>query len=85
MKSLIARLRARFVAWLLPDIEGHLIVRSMNFNNRPLDPKRRLRDPQEFIYPRLRSEAPKAPTLDRKRRDTKSDLPAPRAPYRHIR
>lgn len=84
MQKLIARLRARFVLWLLPDIEGHLIVRSMNFNSQALDPARKRREPVEFIYPRIHAEDSGEPLTGRRAHDTASGLAAPRVPFQHI-
>jgi len=84
VKKLIARFRARFVFWLLPDIEGHLIIRSMNFNKRSVGPESKYRDPAEFIYPRLYPEGYSDPFIKKKSPGTKSGLPAPRVPYQHL-
>ncbi len=84
VKKLIARLRARFVLWLLPDIEGHLIIRSMNFNSRPVDPNRKYLEPVAYIYPRIRPESCNSPMVNGKNLDTKPGLPAPRVPHQHL-
>lgn len=81
--SLIARLRARFVAWLLPDIEGHLIIRSINFNCQPRDPERERRNPREWIYPRLNPDAG-SPLWKDSPPEKDRDRPLPRVPYQQI-